>query len=198
MKRIFRFRRLCIHPAFFITIFALFFADSSVYSLAFVFCAFFHELGHICAIYLLGLSVSKITLLPFGVEISILGNLGYKKELIIALCGPLFGFFLSGTLFLVCKFYPCALLYFSYICSLWLSLLNLLPLPTLDGSRALKSIFFLLFDYEKALMLVRASELLSLILLSAFCAISVIFSSYNLSLCAICIMLFFSVCRRQV
>ena len=185
-----------MHPGFFITIFAFFFADFSAYSLAVIFCALFHELGHLFAIHLLGLSVGKITLFPFGVQINIKENYGYKKELLIALSGPCFGLFLSLVLFVICKFFPTPLIFFSAVSSLWLSLLNLLPIPSFDGSKALRCICFLLFRYEKALMLVRASELLSLLLLSVFCVTSVILSSYNLSLCAICVLLFFSACRR--
>lgn len=189
--------RLSIHPGFLLTVAAFFLAESSIYSFAILFCAAFHEFGHIAAIYAAGASVERFFLLPFGAEIRLSKDVGYKKELLISLSGPFAGIFLSMALFLLSELFPSEIVYFSAVCSLWLSILNLVPVRSFDGGRALRSLFFCLFPYEKALRLIRTSELLSLILLSALSAASVIFSSYNLSLCAICVLLFVSVYKTD-
>ncbi len=189
--------RISVHPGFFLTLAAFFLADSSVYSLAALFCAAFHELGHIAAIYACGSSVERFFLHPFGAEIKLSRDVCYKKELLIALSGPFAGILLSLLLFFISEFFPSPLIYFSAICSLWLAVFNLVPIRSFDGGRAARCLFLGIFPYEKALRLIRASELLSLLLLSALSAASAVFSSYNLSLCAICILLFVSVYRAD-
>lgn len=189
--------RLSVHPGFFLTVAAFFLADNSIYSAAVLFCAAFHELGHISAIYLLGTSVERFFLHPFGAEMRLSGNVSYKKESVIALSGPGAGLVLSSLFFFLSKIFPSPLIYFSAVCSFFLSVFNLAPVRGFDGGRAAKCIFLSLFSYEKALRLIRASELLGLLLLSALSAASILYSYCNLSLCIICVLVLFSACRSD-
>ncbi len=181
-----------IHPAFFITIFAFVFAENSIFSLCVLFCAAFHELGHMIAIKLLGERIAFFELAPFGAEI-ILGTVpSYKTEFFIALAGPAFSFLLAFAVFLLYLVFPCSVLLFICVSSLFLGFLNLVPVRSFDGGRCIRCILFSFFEYEKAERLSGISELLSLLILSAFSVWAVIFASYNLSLCFICLYIFVS------
>ena len=181
-----------IHPTFVFTLLCFFLAENSVYSLAVLFCAAFHEMGHIAAIYAQGASVAELSLLPFGAQIRLTKDVGYKKEAIIAASGPIFGAVLSALFFPLSIVFNSELLFFCAVCSLWLSAINILPARGFDGARILKCAFLQNFEYEKALTLIKSSELVSLVLLTLCVVATIIFSSCNLSLCAICIYLLFS------
>jgi len=187
-----RIGRLLIHPAFAFTLFCFFLAENSVYSLAVLFCAAVHELGHLAAIYTLGSSVAELSLLPFGAQITLSREVSYKKEAIIAASGPIFGALFSAFLFPLSTFLRSELLFFCAVCSLWLSAINILPARGFDGARILKCALLQNFPYEKALTLIKSSELVSLVLLTLCVCATLVFSSCNLSLCAICIYLLFS------
>lgn len=189
--------KLSVRPAFVFTLFAFIFAESSVFSLCVIICAVFHELGHFFAIKAFRQSIASLELSPFGAVIRYGGTLCYKKEILIALAGPCFSLLLTACLMPFYLLFPCPILLFLCICSLFLGLFNLIPLRSFDGGRVLRGIFFSAFEYEKALMLSRASELLALLILSAVSVWTVIFSSYNLSLCFICAYVFVSVYLRE-
>ena len=187
-----RIGKVLIHPTFVFTLLCFFLAENSVFSLAVLFCAAFHEMGHIAAIYTLGSSIAELSLLPFGAQIRLTKDVGYKKEAIIAASGPIFGILLSALFFPLSVFLHSQLLFFCAVCSLWLSAINILPARGFDGARILKCAFLQNFEYEKALTLIKSSELVSLVLLTLCVVATIIFSSCNLSLCAICIYLLFS------
>ena len=107
---------------------ALFMAGASTSSLLSLLSAvLFHELGHLITILILKKKIRTITLEPFGARIIIEDEISYVHEILIALAGPaasLLLFFLLGD-------------GNAADCSLFLGVINLLPVPTLDGGRAL-------------------------------------------------------------
>ena len=86
-----------------------------------------HEMGHILAVLLLGGSVHRIVIGPFGAKIHAAGIDGYR-EAFCALAGPL-GSFLC---LLVIRRFPVL-----GLCALVQGSFNLLPIYPLDGGRAL-------------------------------------------------------------
>ena len=168
----------------------LIFAESSIYSLLVILCALCHEAGHIAAMYLLGAGISEISFLPFGADIRMKNNVGYIYELIIAASGPLSNIICGGILYGVYIFLPNKYILFCTFSSFFLAAINLIPAKSFDGGRIVSCLAMSLLEYEKALKLVRASELMSLLILTFFSVVSVKLSYFNLSIAAICIYLF--------
>ncbi len=107
---------------------ALFAAGAEISSLlALLSAVLFHELGHLIAILILKEKISAVTLEPFGARIALKNEVSYGHEILIALAGPaasLLLFFLLGNRD-TAEF------------SLFLGIINLFPVPTLDGGRVL-------------------------------------------------------------
>jgi stage IV sporulation protein FB len=92
--------------------------------------AIIHELGHIAALELMGVSLSKISLTAFGASIDCeRKSLSYIQAALCALSGPLAGLLLYFLLLPLNEAYAQV--------SLMLSILNLLPVRSLDGGQAL-------------------------------------------------------------
>lgn len=107
----------------------LFLAKADMASLLlFLSAVFFHELGHVIMIAALKKKICRITLEPLGARIVLGSGISYGQELLIALSGPTASF----LLFFALRSGEIA----DY--SLFLGLINLLPVSTLDGGRALE------------------------------------------------------------
>ena len=117
------------------------------FCLSFLLCALVHELGHLAAMKLCGISVDRITLSAGGAVIRA-GFHDYKQELWCAAAGPL-----SGAVFALAllRIYPKIA-----IVSLLLSLINLLPLYPLDGGRILRALLCLWVEETRASHMLRA------------------------------------------
>lgn len=186
-----------IHALSVISFIALIFAESSIYSLAVVLCAMWHELGHIIAIYILGAGIAEISFLPFGVEIRMKNELSYRDDLIVAAAGPFFNLLSSGVFYVAYMAFPHPFLVFCAVCSLFLCGINLVPVKGFDGGRMVRSVVFSLTEYEKALKFIKISELLAFLLLTYFSLFAVKLSCFNISLIAICLYLFLSVYLKE-
>lgn len=91
-----------------------------------------HELGHLTALKLVGAKVEQIRLTAFGAEIRTdTRYLSYGREIFCTLAGPAVNLFLAVVLARVTGDYLMA------GANLFLGVFNLLPLPSLDGGRAL-------------------------------------------------------------
>lgn len=104
-----------------------------------------HELGHICAIRLLGGEIKGLRLTAIGAELLLDGPLSYWQEGLSALAGPAVNLFLSLAF--------CGLqggVTFAGL-NLVLALFNLLPVGRLDGGRAVHCTLSLLAGPELAL-----------------------------------------------
>lgn len=187
--------RVHIHFLSVFSFFALCISNNPVFSLLVLLCALLHEASHIIAIVLCGGKITDFYFHPFGAEIKYSSSLSYKKDFIIALCGPLANLLtFAGSLPFLNINTNTYFMFFAF-CSLFLALLNLLPLRSFDGGRMLGILYMSILPYEKALKLSKISELISLILLCVFCIFTIIFCGYNLSLIFICAYIFVS-CYR--
>ncbi len=110
--------------------FALFLSGAEITSLLFLLSAvLFHELGHAMCATLLKRRITELKIGPFGARICLAGDISYGQELLIAISGPAASFLLYFTL-RQAQIAPNAA-----DCSLFLGLINLLPVSTLDGGR---------------------------------------------------------------
>ena len=159
--------KLSISGAFMLL--ALFLTHSYI-SIAALLAAALHELGHIAAARLCGISLGELKLGIFGAALTPQAPLcSYKKEIILALAGPLV------NIFSVILFFPFfkesdgfGSLFLS--ASLFLGLLNLLPIHEFDGGRILFCILSYFFSIKTATYVLRT---LSLILIFSLWTLSV-------------------------
>ena len=131
-------------------------------SLAAIIAAFFHELGHFAVAHFCNVSVEELKLDIFGATIKLKKELcSYKKEAVIALGGPAVNVLIFGVLL----FFKSSLSGFVglfAVASLFLGILNLLPIENFDGGRI---IYCLLIDKVDFPIAYRISQTLSLICL---------------------------------
>lgn len=120
----------------------LLFALQPMELLALILAASVHELGHLLMLWILGIRVSGITLAMTGPVLNCASGTAWYEEMLSALAGP-------GAGLLLCCI---AASHWQLLCeiSLFLSLLNLLPILPLDGGRALHAVLTFLFPASAA------------------------------------------------
>ena len=188
---------ISVHILSILSVFALIFAESSIYSISVIFCAAVHELGHIAMIYFFGAGIREFRFLPFGAEIRMKREVNYSSELIISLAGPLANFVLAAVMYILFLFFPNPVILFTVICSIFLAVVNLVPVRGFDGGRMVRCIALSRLEYEKALKFIKISEQVSLIILSALSIAAIRAAAFNISLIIICLYLFVSVYKND-
>ena len=168
-------------------------ADCSVFTVLIFAAAFVHELGHLICLKTNGVNIYGITVLPFGAVIrSDAEKLTYRKEAQAALAGPFAGLCaaaVSGVLFFV--FRDPYTLFFA-AANLTLSFVNLVPVRTLDGGRALEALAFSRMPFEKAESFAENVSFGAFVFLT-FAALGLLaFTGCNFSLVIFCVCLFIS------
>lgn len=123
-----------------ISAFILLYPTSGTLGMMAAVCA--HEMGHLFAILLCGEKVDGIRITPFGLIINRRDRIcSYYKDLLILLAGP-FANLVTGLLFLG---HPNPGLAAFAQSSLSFCLINILPVSSLDGGRALEILLTMLF-----------------------------------------------------
>ena len=168
-------------------------ADCSVFTVLIFAAAFVHEAGHLVCLKASGVNIYGITILPFGAVIrSDAEKLTYRKEAWAALAGPLAGLCaaaVSGVLFWVLRD-PYTL--FFAAANVTLSLVNLVPVRTLDGGRALEALAFSRMPFEKAESFAENVSYGAFVFLT-FASLGLLaFTGCNFSLVIFCVCLFIS------
>lgn len=168
-------------------------ADCSVFTVLIFAAAFVHEAGHLVCLKASGVNIYGITILPFGAVIrSDAEKLTYRKEAWAALAGPLAGLCaaaVSGVLFWV--FRDPYTLFFA-AANLTLSFVNLVPVRTLDGGRALEALAFSRMPFEKAESFAENVSYGAFVFLT-FASLGLLaFTGCNFSLVIFCVCLFIS------
>ena len=127
---------------------------------------FFHELGHLITMCCYGYKPQKIEL-RIGAFL-LCGRFDYsiKKELFIALSGPLANLILSAVCFVLYYFYGFKTLTEALV-MLVMGAFHLLPISELDGGTVLKCILTRLFSQKTALILQKAVSLILIFCLLA-------------------------------
>lgn len=104
--------------------------------------ALLHELAHVFCAYKLGITVSRITIYPFGVAAQLSAEYikNSEKEFIIAFSGPFFNIISFWICVIISKYLSYDILQFCMDINIAMALVNLIPALPLDGGRILKSI----------------------------------------------------------
>ena len=115
-----------------------------------------HELGHVCAALLSGVTVKSVQLLPFGgvAVIEDHGKLTAYREIGIALAGPLQNglMILSAYVLQSAGYENNAFLSYFMGANMIIALFNLLPILPLDGGKVFQAAVSLLVPYYSALL----------------------------------------------
>ncbi len=173
---------------------ALFYADFSVYTLLVLLSAALHETGHIIAMKICGAEIRSITILPFGAVIdSDAVSLSYGRDAVISLAGA--GVNLICALWGWVFFLLINNIYIAFfcICNLFLAVVNLLPIKTLDGGRALEALLYMRVPVYKVQNCIETASFISFAVLAAasFALLSV--TGCNLSLTIVFVYLYICV-----
>lgn len=162
-------------------------------------CALLHELAHILCAKMLSVSVSTLSVYPFGISAKL--SAGYirksEKEFLIAFCGPLF----SIVLFWICtalhRIYGSELLLRLSVTNLALCIVNLIPALPLDGGRMFKSILTARFGIIRAYNLTLKASRIAVIVLFITAASVLFLSGFNFSLILVSAFLLQNLCSEQ-
>jgi stage IV sporulation protein FB len=145
-----------LHPFFVLMMMASVVTGHFLELLSLFVIVFIHELGHVTAARLFGVSVLSIEMLPFG-GVAVMEDSAYLsagKEIVIALAGPM-----QNVLLIVCAYFyqyiglgEGAFLSYFIECNLIIALFNLLPILPLDGGKVSQSLFSLIAPYHATLL----------------------------------------------
>lgn len=106
-----------------------------------------HEAAHVYAGFLFGARVKKITLMPFGISISMSAPRSYFEEIFVAAAGPAMNFSICAVILCGKLTAPCGDL---FLFSLTFGALNLLPIRSLDGGAIFSAILSLFVSRDAA------------------------------------------------
>ena len=151
-----------------------------------------HELCHLLMALILGVKVHSIIVMPFGMTVRIDSNVFKtpKKEVLIALAGPV-----SNFIMLLCSYffnYATENYYLFIVINLSLILINLVPIPPLDGGRILRAIVIKNVGLIPSAKIMRKVSAVFITLLLVLWAYLLIFFKGNMSLFVICAFLLYS------
>lgn len=140
-----------------------------------------HEVGHIAALRLMHKHVRSVRLTAFGIclDIGMNQTLSYREEIKAALCGPLMNLLLCVIFALRRDVYAAGI-------NAALFIINMLPVNTLDGGRILCAILSECATPAAACKVIKATELLCIIILSIVSLGSFHAGRANFTLLAIC------------
>lgn len=168
----------------------------SYISLAAVIAAAIHELGHILAAKACHIPLNELKLDIFGASISTSTSLySYKKEIALASAGPLINILSVLILHPLLNKSPFGELFLAT--SLFLGLLNLLPIADFDGGRITRCIMCQIFSHRIAFRICQILSLLSVISLWLLSVYLLLRRSTSLSLFVFSLSLFFKLFIKQ-
>ena len=165
----------------FIIIFAIT-RQIEIYSIMMIF-AIIHELSHMIIGIMLGFKPEKIELNPLGLSLAFKPNWNdynikikksnsYEiKKIIVALAGPISNLAIAVVIALITE--ASHFTYLVFYANLLIAIFNLLPIYPLDGGRALKGIFHIMFGKWKAKKMINDISFVITIILTAVSSIAI-------------------------
>lgn len=158
-----------------------------------------HELSHLLASLVVGVEVKSVVILPFGMTLRLSQDIVRhpKKEIIIAFFGPL-----SNIIMLVIshfyKNYVDNLNFLLFIIVNWsVLILNLIPVPPLDGGRILRAILIKNSGLMSASKIVQKISKIFIVIICVTGIFVLIMTRGNPSLCIIGAFLIFSLVEEK-
>jgi len=167
----------------------------SVYILVILFCIFIHEMGHIILIKINKFNISGIEILPFGINISTDSKLtSYKTDVMIALSGPFMNIVSAAVILVIIKLNGyVSILFFSFLTNILYAAINLFPVKSLDGGKALNDILKMFLPEHAAQIIFSAVSAVFLGILSLFAFFVLMITGYNFTLILLCCYLFYTI-----
>lgn len=170
--------KIKIHITFAFAAFAAFAANSDageLLTVVFV-SALLHECVHLCFLIGFGCRDIRLTLHPGGAAIRCTGTelLSVRKNAAVLLSAPLANVLLGLILYPAAERFSADALYTAAFVNLRLGLVNLLPVPFLDGGRSLKLLLAEKCGEERAERFCRLAGESSLVFLAAFCLLQML------------------------
>ncbi|GHV11130.1 hypothetical protein FACS1894219_01780 [Clostridia bacterium] len=153
-----------------------------------------HESGHIAAITLMGQRVVTVEVLPFGVTIGTGGSmLSYRADVFVYLAGPAANIAAAFVIycFISAVGYDMTAM-FALITNLSYAALNLFPVKTLDGGRALRSLSYAILPERAAGSVAAVVSAAALVALSGAAMFVLMVTGYNFTLVFMCGYLFYT------
>lgn len=174
--------RIQISPLSGVVLTVLLYLDNGRLPLLCLAAALLHELGHIALLLLFRQPPAAVTVGPWGIRIERRPEvtLGYGQCAAISLAGPGVNVLCAGILWATGS---CGELMTVHLIT---GLLHLLPIETLDGGQALKSLLCLRMAEDAAERLMLRLSVLLLLPLTALGFGLLLYTGYNFSLLALC------------
>lgn len=142
-----------------------------------------HELSHLMAAKFLGLSVSHISLYPFGLNLKLKNTMLFRilDEVILYLAGPLSNIIMA----LICiPFFRISEMFYEiYYINIALFFTNMFPIAPLDGGMILKKLLCYRFGFDLGNSIMKLISLIIVIVLVAFSVYLLYINKFNSSLC---------------
>jgi stage IV sporulation protein FB len=163
-------------------------------------CVFIHECGHIFTLIIFKIPIERISMKLFGINIEIRKDyvLSYKKEAVIALAGCFANFLTAAAAFILADFNfspkTCNIIALQ---SVIIGTLNILPIGSLDGARALESLILQKLSIEKAQTAVNITSVVFILPLIIFGAYVFFVSKFNISLAAVAVYLLLFLIKKN-
>jgi len=171
-----------IQPLFLFPLVLLFSGSRPQEIFAYLSAVSIHEAGHLSVIYLTGNRIASFSVSALGAKIQMENELcPYKKEILIYLAGPLFNL-IFALVSLICIRLRFSTFFLSFhFSSVLLGVFNLMPLPGLDGERALNA---LLLQYSDPLFAKKVTSILKGVFATVFSGLGLLLylKTGNLSL----------------
>ena len=156
--------------------------SSSSFSLAALLAAFLHELGHILIAKLLKIELKELSLGLFGAGLMTSNRLlSFNEEILLCIAGPA----INLICFFIMNFFKLSDSSFGNyfaISSLFLGILNLLPISDFDGGRILSAILGKVMPPKKIFMIMKLLSFLLIFSLWAFSLYLILRVAFSLSL----------------
>lgn len=172
-----------------VMIIALFFTHSYI-SIAAIIASTLHEIGHVIAGKLCAIPLKELKIGIFGASLTTSGEVySYKKETALAIAGPLVN--ILSVIFITLFFRGENEFLSLFIdASLFLGILNLLPIIDFDGGRIVFSIFAYAFSPRVALTVIKITSFVLVFILWCFSVYFLLKISSSLSLFIFSVFLF--------
>lgn len=167
----------------------------SPYMLVLLSCIIVHEAGHIIFIKINRLNILCIEILPFGINIVTDSRLtSYKADIFTALSGPLFNIIYSLIILTAIKLTEYnSLLIFLFFTNIIYAAINLFPVKSLDGGRALDILLKLFLPEHIEYIVFSVISAIFLGILSIFALFVLMITEYNFTLVLLCCYLFYTI-----
>ena len=182
---------------FFLLMLASLLLSHAYLSLAAFISAAIHELGHILAARKCSISLGEMRLGIFGAQITPKTSLcSYKNEILLAIAGPLANLLTATLLLLLCNesegFWGML-----FQTSLFLGILNLLPIDDFDGGRILRCSLLLFFSPQRVSSILQVISFILVLSLWIFSVYLLLRASASLSLFTFSLSLFCKTFLKQ-